>query len=312
MKVILKFLVVILTLSLSNIYAQGDGPYSHFQKPRHLWGINVKYLHLNQNISVNGDLFTPNLDIIANSYPITAFYTFAIKGQHVEILAMMNPTSISSTLKLPRLEERYNDKSGFSDGFIGLKVGLINGRSLSLEEYAKKKPEFFLSGYFRYWYSGSYNKNELVNIGTNRATFELGTPMVVPLDKKNDRTNLEIFPSVRFFTKNDESIAFAEKTQAPLFVIESHLIHKFNKKLRATFNSRYQLGGETTTNNTKDGNSFNSFGGSLGIGYQFHPLIDLHIDYGGLLLEDNGIRSEMFRVTLNLTYINVKKNSKNI
>ena len=140
-------------------------------------------------------------------------------------------------------------------------------------------------------------------------------PTTMPLfSKNNSSTNLELFPSIRFFTKNKDvlinplSNATAERTQAPLFVFENHIIHNFNKKLRANLNGRYQLGGQTTTNGIKDGNVFNNYGGSIGLGYQFHPLIYLHADYGGILFGGGELESNMFRFNLQLNYLKIKKN----
>ncbi len=302
--------------SILNLIAQGDGPESHFLKPQKMWGLNAKYLNLSQNMSVNGDILTPNLNLDINSFPITLFHVFSIKGQHAEIVGMMNPTSISSTLDVPDpLNDRSFDKSGFSDGFIGLKIGMVNGKAISLEEYTNNKIKFSMMSYFRVWYSGSYDKNELVNIGTNRTTFEYGIPTTMPLFSKNDSsTNLELFPSIRFFTKNKDVLAgplpnrYITRTQAPLFVFENHIIHNFNKKFRATLNGRYQLGGQTTTDGVKDDNSFNNYGGTIGLGYQFHPLVYLHVDYGGILFGGGEADSNMFRVNLQLNYLKIKKN----
>ena len=82
----------------------------------------------------------------------------------------------------------------------------------------------------------------------------------------------ELFPSIRFLQKNKDVLinpllnVTAERTQAPLFVFENHIIHNFNKKLRATLNGRYQVGGQTTTNGIKDGNAFNNYGENYWIG----------------------------------------------
>ncbi len=314
MKLILQTLVLVFITTFF-AFGQGDGPESHFIKPQKMWGLNFKYLYLNQNLSVNGDILTPNLDLEINSFPITAFHVFSIKGQHAEVIAMMNPTSISSTFKVaPSLTNRDNCKSGFSDGFVGLKIGMLNGKAKSLEEYANSKINFVMMSYFRVWYSGSYDKDELVNIGTNRITFEYGIPTTMPLfSKNNSSTNLELFPSIRFFTKNDDLLVnpvsgkTTEKEQAPLFVFENHIIHHFNKKLRATLNGRYQLGGETKTGGIKDDNAFNNYGGTVGIGYQFHPLVYLHADYGGMLFGGGEAESNMFRLNLQLNYLKLNK-----
>lgn len=154
-------------------------------------------------MSVNGDILTPNLDLKINSFPITLFHVFSIKGQYVEVITMMNPTSISTKFSLAnQFNERSYDKTAFSDGFIGFKLGVINSKTVSLQEYASKKVEFVMMSYLRIWYSGSYDEDELVNIATNRTIFEYGLPTTMALwSKGNYSTNLELFPSIRFFYK---------------------------------------------------------------------------------------------------------------
>ena len=228
---------------------------------------------------------------------------------------MMNPTSISSRLDLPNpIEDRVFDKTAFSDGFVGLKIGMINSKAISLEEYMKGDINFTMMSYFRVWYSGSYDKDELVNIGTNRTTFEYGIPTTMPLwSNENSSTSLELFQVYAFLQKqrcvnNPLLNVTAERTQAPLSVFENHIIHNFNKKLRATLNGRYQVGGQTTTNGIKDGNAFNNYGGTIGLGYQLHPLVYLHADYGGILFGGGEAESNMFRFNLQLNYLKIKKN----
>ena len=90
------FLFILLCIVIIPLLqAQGDGPESHFIIPQKIWGLNFKYLNLNQNMSVNGDILTPLLNLEINAFPITVFHVFSIKGQHAEVIAMMNPTSIS-------------------------------------------------------------------------------------------------------------------------------------------------------------------------------------------------------------------------
>ena len=56
MRITLKISFLLFFLTSYLTCAQGDGPESHFLKPQKMWGLNIKYLNLNQNMSVNGDL----------------------------------------------------------------------------------------------------------------------------------------------------------------------------------------------------------------------------------------------------------------
>ena len=74
MRITLKisFLLFFLTSYLAHSQV-GDGPESHFLKPQKMWGLNFKYINLNQNVSLNGDYIDPRLDLEVNSFPITLF-----------------------------------------------------------------------------------------------------------------------------------------------------------------------------------------------------------------------------------------------
>ena len=312
MKTALKFVFLLLFSTPFITYSQGDGPNSHLLIPNNLLGLNAKYLYFQQNLSINGDILNTDLDLEAHSFPLTAYYTFGIKGNFVQATFMANPTTIkldaNSSLSLPFRDpsrKRSNEVSGFSDGFIGLKVGMINSKVITLEEYETLKPRFFMASYFRYWYSGSYDKNENLNIGTNRSTFEYGLPMNIPIAKQgNSYTNLELFPSIRFYSKNKEvllnplSDQYVEKTQKPQVYLESHFIHTFSKKIWLTFNGIYQIGGETTTNGIDDDNKINMLSASFGAGYQIADFLAFHVDYGGTLFGKNDAESKMLRFNL--------------
>jgi hypothetical protein len=45
----------------------------------------------------------------------------------------------------------------------------------------------------------------------------------------------------------------------------------------------------------------------VGVGYQFHPLVYLHVDYGGILFGSDDAESNMFRVNLQLNYLKLNK-----
>ena len=122
---------------------------------------------------------------------------------------------------------------------------------------------------------------KLINLGTNRSTFEIGAAMAIPFHKEVSQhaTWLEIMPSVQLFTPNNDparSSTAQQVKQEPLFILENHLTHNFTKKLWAGVDLRYQLGGTTKADGVSDDNQINMLGGGLNIGYQIlAPLIIL-------------------------------------
>ncbi len=311
------FIVVLLICNSNILIAQGDGPRAHLFAPTGIWAINPKYLHLDQNLLPAGNILVKNADISVNVFPTTFVHSFGIKGKLARIFIMGNPGSL--TAKLDAQSYNFSESisaSGFSDGFLAFEYGFIGAPALNAIEFSQHKPQFSLMGYFRYWYSGTYDSKNLINLGTNRSTFEIGTTMAIPLFKSLNQRNtwLEIMPTVQFFTNNNDparSNTADVVEQDPLFIIENHLTHNITKKLWAGVDLRYQYGGTTKADGVSDDNLINILGGGLNLGYQISSPLSIYGGYDTILVGDNDAKSNMLRLSLVFVYINLKKlNSK--
>lgn len=309
--------IIILLFSLFNLtlasYGQGDGPRTFLLAPKGLWGLNPKATFLNQNFLPSGDILIRDADVNVNVVPTTAFHTFSINGRFAQLMLMVNPGSASGSVEsdLPGLPAPHVNASGFGDGFLGFKIGLVGAPALNILEFAKHKPAFSMNGYVRWWYSGSYDRRKPLNLGTHRSTFEFGLPMAVPLNKNPKRaTWLETYPSVRLYTANNEPtlVTMAGKSQQlPLFLLENHLTHNFTDKFWAGVDLRFQSGGALKLDDEKQDNNINIIGGGLTAGYQFLPFLGGSANYGGILAGDNEARSNMIRLSIVFVYADTKK-----
>jgi hypothetical protein len=305
---------IALLLIQSGLYAQGDGPRAYLLAPKGVWGVNAKWLNLDQNIAP-ANVFVPGADISVDVFPITLFHTFSIKGRFSQVYFMLNPGTASATAteippELPIPQGTTLNASGFSDGLAGFKLGLIGAPAISVADFAKSPMQFSLFADARVWYSGSYESSKILNLGSNRFTFQFSAPMAIPLNKNRPRaTWLEVAPSIEFFTANSDPSrgnSANEVTQSPLFIIENHLSHNFTSKLWAVANLRYQYGGETSADGVKDDNKMSILGGGLGMGYQVLKPLGIAADYGGVFLSASGAKGKMFRLSLVFTYANLK------
>jgi hypothetical protein len=313
-KILLYNMLLLGLLSNSiNLKAQGDGPRTFLLAPKGLWGVNPKATFLSQNFLPSGDILIKDADINVNVVPTTLFHTFGIGGRFAQAMVMVNPGSANGTVvpDSPGVPAPELNASGFADGFVGFKLGLVGAPALSIAEFAKHTPAFSMNGYFRWWYSGSYDKTKPLNLGTNRSTFELGLPMAIPFSKNPKRaTWLEVYPSIRLFTANNDPtvITMADKSQQlPLFLLENHLTHNFTPKFWVGADLRYQYGGELKLDDEKQDNKVNILGGGIEAGYQILSFLSANAGYGGILVGDNDARSNMFRLSVVFVYANMKK-----
>lgn len=300
-----------------NIQAQGDGPRTHLPAPTGVWGVSAKYMNLQQNLLPTGNFFVPSADFSINIVPTTLFHTFGIQGRPALVQFMVNPGSATAQLQTPNAPinpTREASASGLSDGFVAFRLGLVGTPALDLNHFYDHPMVYNLHGYFRFWYSGTYDSGETFNLGTNRFTIELGVPMAIPLNGNPKRaTWLEIYPSVQFFTdNNDPARPTADKTeQAPLFLLENHFTHNLTPKFWVGADLRYQYGGLSSTDGVEDDNLINNLGAGISAGYLVFPFLDLNTTYGGIIAGQNDAESRMFRITAIFSYVNMKKLNQN-
>lgn len=311
-KIIVAFFSLLFT---QLVFSQGDGPRSYMLAPKGVTGLNVKYISLNQNFTPN-EIFVPDADIKVNAFPLIAFHTFSIKGKFAQAYAMLNPTSFmarttSTSLVLPIPVGTEFKANGLSDGFAAIRIGLYGTPALDVQSFIKEEMQFSIFADARYWFSGTYDKNKYLNLGSNRNTIQFSLPMSIPLNKNRARSTwLEISPSVQFFTANNQPSKgnTANKlTQKPMFIIENHLSHNFNKKIWGTVAMRYRQGGVTTADEKKHDNKTEILGTSFGLGCQIIPFMGVIADYGKVLYGYNGAQSDMLRISLLINYANMKQ-----
>ena len=291
--------------------SQGDGPRSNLLSPKGLWGVNAKWINMNQNITPSGNILLKDADIKVNVFPIAVFHTFQIKGQLAQITALIVPGKTTGTLYAQN-QSLSSSASGISDGFLGLKVGLIGAPALDLTSFAKKKPGFSMSGFLRVWYSGTYDADKVINMGTNRAAFQMMLPMSMPIGKNTAMPFwLEVVPAIEFYTTNNEPASYAnadKATQQPVASVESHLTKNITPKFWAGIGIRYYYGGEQKLDGVPQDNVLNIASFGLGLGFQPLPMLSFNASYANVWWGYNNAQTRMWRIAT--VYTIFEKESK--
>jgi len=302
MKIII-FLLFITFFTSQLATAQGDGARMILWGPTGVTGVIPKWMSLNQNMTP-ANILVKDADLHI--------------GKFAQVMVNAVPGNVSGSLFLPPLGSQIPtdisvNSSGFVDGFVGFKFGLVNQPALNVKEYAAYQHKTFsMTSYTRIWYSGSYDQTKELNLGSNRWTFELGLPMNIYLSKKNPKraTWLEIYPAIHLYTANTNptTITRADKTeQLPLLTLENHLSHNFTDKLWGSLDLRYQYGGELKADGVKQDNKINVLGAGATLGYQIIPPLGINIAYGNVFNNTSNVEANMFKLTIVFSYVNMKK-----
>jgi hypothetical protein len=293
--------------------AQGDGPRVFLLSPTGLNVFSFTYMELSSNYNFAQDILVPSADLDSDVEAFAYIRFFNVGGRFAQIwltpvfggvggtatIAPVPglPPALSGTIQAPRI-------NGWADPYVAFRVGLVGAPALTLPEFVKHKPGFQMYALLGANIPiGDYESARPVNLGTNRWAIRAGVPMVQPWGNPAKPTVLEVNPSIYFYTANDDPQGAAdERTQDPLFVVESHLTHNLTPKFWVGGDLRYQVGGETKTDGIADDNQSNHAGGGFSIGYQILRPLTVIGGWGKIFAEDDGARGTMWRVRLNLVF----------
>jgi hypothetical protein len=309
----IKAILILALFTTFSIVAQGDGPRNLLWGPKGVTAFIPKWMSLDQNLTPS-NILIKNADIRINVFPMTLVHNFDIGGRFAQIMLNAVPGNLNGKVDInkPNITFPEYNNSGFADGFVGFKFGLINAPALNVMEFAKHQQGFSMMLYARFWYSGTYSANDPINMGSNRFSMDVGFPMNIQLSKNPKRpTWIESYPAIHYYAANNNPPAInrANKLkQLPLFSFENHLSHNFTDKLWGGVTLRYQYGGATALDNLIDDNStINMLGTGVTVGYQVLPMLALHTGYGWVIAGKNDINANMFRLVAVISYVNMKK-----
>jgi hypothetical protein len=307
-------LVLVSLLSAPGVArAQGDGPRAWLFAPDGLNAVSLTWMELSSNYNFGQDILIPGADIDSDVEALAYIRYFGLGGRFAQIQATGIFGGVGGTLQvgpgfpfpgLPPGEVQTRRFRGFGDPMVVFRVGLVGAPALKLPEFVKHKQTFQVYGLLSTALPiGEYDTDQLINLGTNRWTFRAGLPMVVPLRTGLTPTYLEVVPSVSFFTTNDDVSGKAdERTQDPLFILESHLTHNLTPKLWIGGDLRYQYGGETTTDGFDDDNKTNHAGLGIAAGYQIFRPLGVWASWGRIIEADDGARGDMWRIRVSMVF----------
>lgn len=92
--------------------------------------------------------------------------------------------------------------------------------------------------------SGHYEKDRLINVGTNRWAIKPELGFMMPL---NDKWLFELELGVWFFADNDEFLGVTRK-QKPITATEIHIVRRFKPGFWAALDLNFYTGGKTIVN----------------------------------------------------------------
>ena len=143
------------------------------------------------------------------------------------------------------------EMSGFGDPRFRFSVNLFGAPALSVKEFANYQQDLIIGVSLQVSAPlGQYDNSKLLNLGNNRWSFrpELG------ISKAWGPWTVEVAPSVTFFTDNTDFFNGSTFAQAPIYLVQGHIIYNFKSGAWMSLDGTYFTGGRTTLNGVRGDN----------------------------------------------------------
>lgn len=140
-------------------------------------------------------------------------------------------------------EKVTREINNFSDPSFRLSVNFYGAPALSPKDFRRYQQDLIIGGSLQVIAPfGEYNKNRLVNIGTNRWAIkpQLG------MSKSLGRWTLELSTAATLFTDNNDFYGNSTRSQDPLYSTQGYVIYSIGANIWASFDATYFTGGRTT------------------------------------------------------------------
>jgi hypothetical protein len=197
----------------------------------------------------------------------------------------------------------YNESTtGFGDPMLEVGYNLIGPKAIkNIPDMLRYEPKLSLDVIVDVVFPiGEYDDEKALNIGQNRWYGRVGAPIVWQIGPwvPGRRTTLEVFPSVWFYTDNDDLVGQTLSTD-PKFQLDAHLTRDFTEHFWGSLDTTYMAGGESTVGGVP-GDPLNTLGVGLTLGYQINDNLSLTAGYMATVndSEPTDLQIDGFRISL--------------
>lgn len=286
-----------LALAASFATAQELEPrrWSHLPKNTNFGGGG--YAFTTGNIAFNPVLRIENGEVDLHSYALQYIRTFEVFGKSARFDIMQAYQSGEWTGLLDGAPASAV-RNGLADTKLRLAINLYGAPPLEKKEFATYRAETDCEtivglGLVAQLPTGSYYKDKLINLGTNRYTFRPQLGVV----HNRGKWSAELTTSAWIFTDNDSFYGGSQWEQDPLLTAQGHLTYTFRPGLWLGGGLGYGFMGESTVNGNSSNDSKRNLAWALGLGLPITRQVGVKIGYIGLRTqEDTGSDLDTFTI----------------
>jgi hypothetical protein len=219
-------------------------------------------------------------------------------------LAVLEPVGRISGETTVAGQSYSESATGFGDPMLEVGYNLIGPKAIkNIPDMLRYEPKFSLDLIVDVVFPiGEYDSDEALNLGMNRWYGRVGAPIGWQIGPwvPGRRTTFEVFPSVWLYGDNDDFVGQTLSTD-PKFQLEAHLTRDFTEHFWGSLDTTYLAGGKSSLNGVA-GDSLNTLGIGLTLGYQINDNLSLTAGYMATVNDSEPTDLQMDGFRISLTY----------
>lgn len=211
----------------------------------------------------------------------------------------------------------YNQSAnGFGDPLLEVGYNLIGPKAImNIPDMLRYEPKLSLDLIVDVVFPiGEYDSSQVLNLGMNRWYGRVGAPIIQQIGPwvPGRRTTFEVFPSVWFFSDNNDYVGQTLSTD-PKFQLEAHLTRDLTETFWGSLDTTYLAGGKSSLNGVA-GDSLNSLGVGFTLGYQITDNLSITAGYMATVndSEPTDLQLDGFRISFTYGWHKIVEGQKRL
>lgn len=239
--------LVMLFMWVSRVHAQDLEPRAYSNAPVGLNFLLAGYSYSQGGLSMDPAVPIQDADLDVHTLILAYVRIFDLWGMSSKFNVMAPYACASGSAKFAG-ESKERNICGFADPRFKLTINVYGAPALSLKDFPDYKQDIIVGTSLQITPpAGQYDSNKLVNIGTNRWSFE----PEIGVSKSVGPLTMELMGGVTFYSDNTDFLEGNTLEIDPIYSIQGHIIYNLKSEIWCSLDGTYYWGGQTTINGVK-------------------------------------------------------------
>jgi hypothetical protein len=236
-------LAAVLLLAPAISAAQSLEPRAYSNLPVGLNVLLVGYSRSQGGVGFDPSVPLENGRMRAHVIPLGYVRSLDVMGNAGSFALLLPLVDLAGAATLGGASEVQREVSGLGDPSVRLAVNFHGAPALRAAEFAAWRQDLIVGASLAVTAPfGQYDKDRLLNIGTNRWSVkpELG------LSQALGPWTVELATGVTWFSRNEDFFQGSTRSQEPLYSAQAHLTRQLGRGIWGAFSATYYRGGRTS------------------------------------------------------------------